>query len=391
MIKFYQQNRLIVLKYTADDTSWVSGKISNKEEVSLKDGVFTFSGDDLFASISDKENDVEFIFARPDDGYFKIEGRILGIKQDVFFDEKIKISESFFIAVRNTSIFKKIGNVISEDIYIGGKRRDALPEAEFVKLIKDFPNAYEIEKYISARLAAVLSNYFESGSGVHAGYEKYMNKKSSLKGADLLENFREEEIFKYTTILKKLEGMLENQDSYIEKQWQDEIAQIILLLNPKYTYFFKEAKISDSQKNKDRKVDFLLVDSNGNVDIVEIKRPTGESVVTKTQYRENHVPLRDLSGAVMQVEKYIYHLNKSGNKGEDTLTERYKSKLPENFKIRITNPSALIIMGRDDDLSLDQRGDFEIIKRKYRNIVDIITYDDLLRRLRATIKALGQR
>jgi hypothetical protein len=171
-----------------------SGKISNKEEVSLKDGVFTFSGDDLFASISDKENDVEFIFARPDDGYFKIEGRILGIKQDVFFDEKIKISESFFIAVRNTSIFKKIGNVISEDIYIGGKRRDALPEAEFVKLIKDFPNAYEIEKYISARLAAVLSNYFESGSGVHAGYEKYMNKKSSLKGADLLENFREEEI-----------------------------------------------------------------------------------------------------------------------------------------------------------------------------------------------------
>jgi hypothetical protein len=88
-------------------------------------------------------------------------------------------------------------------------------------------------------------------------------------------------------------------------------------------------------------------------------------------------------------EKYIYHLNKSGNKGEDTLTERYKSKLPENFKIRITNPSALIIMGRDDDLSLDQRGDFEIIKRKYRNIVDIITYDDLLRRLRATIKALG--
>jgi hypothetical protein len=57
--------------------------------------------------------------------------------------------------------------------------------------------------------------------------------------------------------------MLENQDSYIEKQWQDEIAQIILLLNPKYTYFFKEAKISDSQKNKDRKVDFLLVDSNG--------------------------------------------------------------------------------------------------------------------------------
>lgn len=33
--------------------------------------------------------------------------------------------------------------------------------------------------------------------------------------------------------------------------------------------------------------------------------------------------------------------------------------------------------------------DFEIIKRKYANMIDIITYDALLRRLNNTIIALG--
>ncbi len=38
-------------------------------------------------------------------------------------------------------------------------------------------------------------------------------------------------------------------------------------------------------------------------------------------------------------------------------------------------------MGRDRGLSDEQKNDFEVIRRKYRNIMDIITYDDLLRRL----------
>ena len=44
-------------------------------------------------------------------------------------------------------------------------------------------------------------------------------------------------------------------------------------------------------------------------------------------------------------------------------------------------------MGRDTDLSIEQKQDFEIIKRKYNNVIDIITYDDLLRRLNFIIAA----
>jgi hypothetical protein len=48
----------------------------------------------------------------------------------------------------------------------------------------------------------------------------------------------------------------------------------------------------------------------------------------------------------------------------------------------------MIIMGREINLSPSQKRDFEVIKRKYKNIVDIITYDDLLGRLSVTIEQL---
>ena len=42
-------------------------------------------------------------------------------------------------------------------------------------------------------------------------------------------------------------------------------------------------------------------------------------------------------------------------------------------------------MGRDSDLTAAQCRDFEVVRRKYKNIVDIITYDDLIRRLTAIV------
>ena len=51
---------------------------------------------------------------------------------------------------------------------------------------------------------------------------------------------------------------------------------------------------------------------------------------------------------------------------------RYKSLLPEDFSIKITNPKGIIIMGRQNNLTPEQYQDFEIIKRKYSNVMDII-------------------
>ncbi len=45
-------------------------------------------------------------------------------------------------------------------------------------------------------------------------------------------------------------------------------------------------------------------------------------------------------------------------------------------------------MGRKPSILNEQIQDFEIIKRKYKNVMDIITYDDLLNRLQAIISTL---
>ena len=51
------------------------------------------------------------------------------------------------------------------------------------------------------------------------------------------------------------------------------------------------------------------------------------------------------------------------------------------IELKITNPKAMILLGRDNDFTGNQRFDFEIIRRKYANMLDIMTYDDLLRRV----------
>ena len=47
----------------------------------------------------------------------------------------------------------------------------------------------------------------------------------------------------------------------------------------------------------------------------------------------------------MQVEKYIFHLNKWGIDGEKMVNEKYKKDLPAGLKINFTNPKGLLILG----------------------------------------------
>ena len=83
----------------------------------------------------------------------------------------------------------------------------------------------------------------------------------------------------------------------------------------------------------------------------------------------------------MQTEKYLFHLSKWGRDGEKDIRERHANSIPTGLQVRITNPKAIIIAGRSNNLSSEQQSDFEFMKRKYANVIDILSYDDLLRRL----------
>lgn len=387
MIEFIKRDNLIILKYTSDHL-WVVEFLGDdlEKEVPIRKGAFLFKREDILMPNDNDENDVEekeFIFGvlNESNGYYKIEARKLGITQPIFIYNNIEISEETFITTHSTPIFKKISEIVTEDIYIGGNKENSIPIEDFNNLLNNFPTPYELKKYINARMSVILKNYFDSSSREQEKYDNYMNRRQSLAGRNLSEEFKPYDLRKYETVLEKLKYMLANENNYNEHNWQDEIIQIILLLYPKYIRAFKGAPVRDTFSNKDRFVDFLLVDSNGNVDIIEIKKPFENKIMTSGVYRDNHIPMRDLSGAVMQTEKYIFYLNRSGEKGEEKLTLKYTRELPPNFKVKITNPIGMIIMGRDDNLSKSQLGDFEVVKRKYKNIVDIITYDDLIKRL----------
>ncbi len=213
-----------------------------------------------------------------------------------------------------------------------------------------------------------------------------MNRKVTPRGSNLLPMFASAEAAKYQTLLEKLKSMLSSEESYTETQWQHEILSIIQLLFPKYIRAFEGVKIRDTVNGTNRFLDLMLVDACGHIDLIEIKKPFDQCILSRRQYRGNFFPAKELSGAVMQLEKYIYYLTTWGNAGERELSKCYKGKLPNGLSLKIVNPKGFIILGREIGLTKQQRADFEIVKRKYQSVIDIISYDDLLARIQSLVE-----
>lgn len=392
MIEFQEEKEGLVLRYSPmGGAEWVYKKLELGEEVCLK-RTFYLEKEHLIGSSTkpspDLDEPVQFLIGPKIKGYFHLDKDILDIDFDLHIYEDVRLTYRSFTAEKNVSIFSQVNKLSPGDIHIGGDFPGNLPKADFKRLIDNFPNTYELKKYVLARVSSVLRDFFDTKTDGEEEYRKYMNRKPTVKNDDLLGIFKDGEIAKYSLLHEKLADMLAKETSYSEDKWQNEILKIILLLYPKYIRVFKEAPVRDTYAKKNRSIDLLLVDSSGNTDIIEIKQPFDKCIVTTNRYRDNYIPLRELSGTVMQVEKYIFYLNKWGKAGEESLTNKYKSELPDGLEIKITNPSGIIVMGRNSNLSEEQIQDFEVIKRKYKNVIDIITYDDLLNRLRVTIEQL---
>lgn len=390
-IEFEQQGSELLLRYSPrDDDSWVHDRFERGEDLTIK-RTFHLRREHLIAADStDTSNDNDFLDSPPlrfkvavlKGEYFSFDRDILPVGYPVLIHRQAPMTWRWFTAEQRTSIFQIISEVRPKRIVIGGNEPDAIPVAEFESLISNFPTSHELKRYVLARVCAVVREYSDTQVDGEKLFRNYVNKRLNKRTKDIVGLFREEEKRKYHYLLDRLTTMLATEDSYPESAWQAEILQIILLLNPKYIKALERVPVRDTVRGNDRELDILLIDASGNVDVIEIKKPFDKCIVTEGQYRNNHIPLRELSGSVMQIEKYLYYLNRWGTDGEAALTRRYESELPEGFSIRITNPSGIIIMGRDNNLTDAQRRDFEVVKRKYKNIVDIVTYDDLLRRLK---------
>ncbi len=383
--EFLKVETFLLLQYSPerDGVDFVHKYLRNGSFTLKK--TFVFHRNDIYASPTN-ESSIIFNIATLKDNYYVFNSGILDIDFTLYIHKDIKFDKHIFIAKGsyNISIFQAIDTVISsKELYIGGHQKNHIPLEEFQKFLKEFPTHTEMEKYKTSRIEIILREYFDTKRNFEDEYTKYMNKKISKTGFNLDSIIQVYETEKYHLILKKLKEMLDDEDSYTEANWQKEILQIIRLIYPKYVSVLEEVTIKNSYDNTTKRLDLVLVDSNGNIDIVEIKKPFGDKgVLSKGQYRNNFVPKRELSGSIMQVEKYIFYLNKFTKKQEQLMTNEYQEHLPKGLKIQVINPKGFIIVGRDSVFDTQQKkDDFEIIKRKYKNLMDIITYDDLVRRV----------
>jgi hypothetical protein len=412
LIDFEMTPSGVELTYQSDrGAGWVREELSTHDAVTLS-RVFTFKRRDLLSDLGKAEDDPEelsyrFHFAEKRGGYLHIEGRIFGVANNVLIadDADLPLSRKLFVAERNISIMRRIAELLpaGEDIVIGGDRPHNIPIPAYRELLSKFPNTTEMDRYAEARVASVIGDFIAPMKDAQERYEAYLKKtRTMIKGAPLRQpELLRTELEKYMLIRDTIVGWLRDGESRSEDDWQKMIIGFLLLIFPKYVAVLQKVHIQDFYSTggvpRKRQIDIALVDASGNIDVIEIKKPFHDALLSRATYRDNYTPSRELAGSIMQAEKYLFHLSKWGADGEKKLTTRYANRLPPNLQIRITNPNAMIILGRDcrpdGTPALDQAQmlDLEIIKRKYANMIDIMTYDDLLRRLDNIIASLRRR
>lgn len=403
MIAIEDRGTQVVLIYESDrgPVTWIDDKMRAEGEATLS-RTFTVRPVDRIPFDDDDRDDVRvFVIGEVEDEYRIIRDGVLGLKRDLRISRSIALTPSVFVAERNISIFRRIDELVDEPIVVGGSLPNAIPEEEFARLLHDFPTTTELRLYAWTRVTRVLREYLETMSDTERRLSDYMSRRErsrikSLEGAHGRISIASElELEKFTYIRDRLAEMLADAEGYSEADWQSSVADLFLLIFPQYVAVLHHVRIkewySKAPKPTVREIDLMLVGANGWVDILEIKKPFERSLVSKSEYRANHVPVRELSGSLIQAEKYLFYLNKSGRDGEMCITAKYGAALPVGLEVRITNPKAIILSGRDDGWTPKEKFDFEFARRAYSNVVDIISYDDLLRRLDNIIASLTAR
>ena len=329
-----------------------------------------------------------FCIGQVGDSYTYLDSKVFDLKHSFYIGNEINLKPTMFVAYRNISILRKIDELIDRDFYIGGdwESHNGISKETFESLIKNFPKTAELDKYAHKRIASILKDYFPECDKYELIYEKFIKSRNNSCAASTLSSSKyniQIELEQFTVAYQELEDMLHRYEAIDEKQWQEKVQSILQLLYPKYICCAREIQFYGSGKH-DKRPDFLLVDANGFVDVLEIKKA---DVQVLTQYRNNYVATREISGAIQQIEKYLYCLN-SSDRAKIDVSEKLISLLPKELEVKIINPQGILLAGRSNMFTKEQKQDLELLKRQYKHIADVMTYDDLLFRLGNIINSL---
>ena len=385
----YSGEKLILCYAPAMGIDDITKKLSGGDDVPIKHTFFVTK--DLLCEDANQEDDWEetlrFCIGTVGEHYTQLDSEVFGTNHSFYIGNEIKLKPEMFTAYRNISILRKIDEVIERDFYIGGdwEAHNGISKETFENLISKFPKTAELDKYAHMRIASIIKDYFPECDKYEAIYEKFIasrNGSYASHSSSLSDYNVQIELEQFTVAYHELKNMLDRYEAIDEKKWQEKIHNILQLLYPKYICCAREVRFFGGKN--DKQPDFLLVDANGFVDILEIKKA---DVRMLSQYRNNYVASREVSGAIQQIEKYIFCLN-SSDKAKQDVSSRLDDMLPSGLKVQIINPQGILLVGRSNEFDEEQKKDFELIKRQYKHVADIMTYDDLLFRLGNIIESL---
>lgn len=388
----YSENKLILCYTPVMGLDDITKRLDTEDGISIKHTFWVTK--DLLCEDVEKDDDWEetlhFYIGAVGEAYTQLDSEVFSTDHSFYFGNEIKLKPEMFTAYRNISILRKIDEVIERDFYIGGdwENHNGISKETFDNLLENFPKTAELDKYAHKRIASIIKDYFPECDKYEAIYEKFVESKNSSYASSFsaISKFNVQiELEQFTVAYQELMDMLNRYEAIDEKQWQEKIHNILQLLYPKYICCAREIKFYGGKK--DKQPDFLLVDANGFVDILEIKKA---DVRMLTQYRNNYVATREISGAIQQIEKYIFCLN-SSDKAKEDVSKKLTEFLPEGVEVKIVNPQGILLAGRSNEFTDEQKKDFELIKRQYKHVADIMTYDDLAQRLRNIIASLEKR
>lgn len=390
----YSGEYIVLNYYPRDGTKWISDIFNETDPTNTyhrdDDGVpcvyllnkqFTLRQKNV---VNIDEDSISFNVAKLIDGYYVFDSSILADGYSLKIERYSKIPLDYFLDIKRNHVFKILSEIVGPNIVIGDKEGEISP-AMLVSAYHKYPTQIELKRYVKKRVADVLIGEMDLSRDYEKSFQRYVEKRVGKTKVAISPDISILECEKYRYILNKLEGMLEAEGEYSETQWQVEIMKIILLLYPKYVCAFRETVLEKSFGHGKR-VDFMLVDSYGYVDVVEIKKPS-YLVINVRPMRNNYVPSSIVSSTVIQVENYLFVLSRWGECGEEKITEKYRSKIPEYIKsIKISNPRGMIIIGNSTGLNDEQVHALELIKRQYARVVDFMTYDDMIELLRRLVE-----
>jgi hypothetical protein len=223
------------------------------------------------------------------------------------------------------------------------------------------------QRAISRLLSNLFPRHFATGNGVSKPAKRANSGK--LKARFNLKKLQQ--------LAEDLQKRIETDNS--ESRWQDYLRQNILHLQPSYIELIPKASVEVPGSSYP---EFFLITYDGYLDILEIKTPF-TALLSYDKNRKKYDWGPDIAQAIARVENYIQAISDIGDELRKKVKDGY------GIELHIIKPRGIIVAGNSAQLEGKQsmQDDFGLLNQELKN-VNLVTYDELLTRLRNHITVL---